>query len=164
MRPGDLSDWTVVSSTNNHRLHRELRRTLPALWRPSPILSSRECVSKNLDVDRCTVIEMPNTNQMLLSDGLVGAVRIDIVKATIGPNSAAACGWSSSPGQVLRIGPVQPFPQFAPPVHKIIFTTNTNECLDCQIREVPVNRWHLPSFTSVVKLLWSSSTAVEDTR
>lgn len=57
-----------------------------------------------------------------------------------------------------------PFLEFAPAVRKVIYTTNTIESLNYQMRKIIKNRGHFPGDTAVVKLLWLSIRNIEDKR
>ncbi len=57
-----------------------------------------------------------------------------------------------------------PFLEFAPAVRKVIYTTNSIESLNYQLRKIIKNRGHFPNDTAVVKLLWLSIRNIEDKR
>lgn len=57
-----------------------------------------------------------------------------------------------------------PFPEFAPALRKVIYTTNSIESLNYQLRKIIKNRGHFPNDTAVVKLLWLSIRNIEDKR
>jgi putative transposase len=57
-----------------------------------------------------------------------------------------------------------PFLQFPPEVRKIIYTTNSIESLNYQLRKIIKNRGHFPNDTAVVKLLWLAIRDIEDKR
>jgi len=57
-----------------------------------------------------------------------------------------------------------PFLEFAPSVRKVIYTTNSIESLNYQLRKIIKNRGHFPNDTAVVKLLWLSIRNIEDKR
>jgi putative transposase len=57
-----------------------------------------------------------------------------------------------------------PFLEFPPPVRKIIYTTNSIESLNYQLRKIIKNRGHFPNDTAVVKLLWLAIRDIEDKR
>jgi putative transposase len=57
-----------------------------------------------------------------------------------------------------------PFLAFAPAVRKVIYTTNSIESLNYQLRKIIKNRGHFPSDDAVIKLLWLAIRDVEDKR
>jgi putative transposase len=57
-----------------------------------------------------------------------------------------------------------PFLAFPPEVRKVIYTTNTIESLNYQLRKIIKNRGHFPSDDAVVKLLWLAIRDIEDKR
>ena len=57
-----------------------------------------------------------------------------------------------------------PFPEFAPALRKVIYTTNSIESLNYQLRKIIKNRGHFPNDTAAVKLLWLSIRNIEDKR
>jgi putative transposase len=57
-----------------------------------------------------------------------------------------------------------PFLEFPPAVRKIIYTTNSIESLNYQLRKIIKNRGHFPNDTAVVKLLWLAIRDIEDKR
>jgi len=57
-----------------------------------------------------------------------------------------------------------PFLEFPPQVRKIIYTTNTIESLNYQLRKIIKNRGHFPSDDAVIKLLWLAIRDIEDKR
>jgi putative transposase len=57
-----------------------------------------------------------------------------------------------------------PFLEFPPPVRKIIYTTNSIESLNYQLRKIIKNRGHFPNDEAVVKLLWLAIRDIEDKR
>ena len=57
-----------------------------------------------------------------------------------------------------------PFLEFPPAVRKIIYTTNSIESLNYQLRKIIKNRGHFPNDDAVVKLLWLAIRDVEDKR
>ena len=57
-----------------------------------------------------------------------------------------------------------PFLEFAPEVRKIIYTTNSIESLNYQLRKIIKNRGHFPSDDAVIKLLWLAIRDIEDKR
>ena len=57
-----------------------------------------------------------------------------------------------------------PFLAFPPMVRRVIYTTNSIESLNYQLRKIIKNRGHFPSDTAVVKLLWLAICNIEDKR
>jgi len=57
-----------------------------------------------------------------------------------------------------------PFLSFPPELRKVIYTTNSIESLNYQLRKVTKNRGHFPSDDAVVKLLWLAICNIEDKR
>ena len=57
-----------------------------------------------------------------------------------------------------------PFLEFPPPLRKIIYTTNSIESLNYQLRKIIKNRGHFPSDDAVIKLLWLAIRDIEDRR
>jgi putative transposase len=57
-----------------------------------------------------------------------------------------------------------PFLEFPPEVRKIIYTTNSSESLNYQLRKIIKNRGHFPNDDAVVKLLWLAICDIEDKR
>lgn len=57
-----------------------------------------------------------------------------------------------------------PFMAFTPPVRKLLYTTNSIESLNYQLRKVTKTRGHFPTDDAVVKLLWLAIINIEDKR
>lgn len=57
-----------------------------------------------------------------------------------------------------------PFLAFGPALRKVIYTTNSIESLNYQLRKVIKNRGHFPNDTAAVKLLWLAIHNIEDKR
>lgn len=57
-----------------------------------------------------------------------------------------------------------PFLAFPPEVRRIIYTTNSIESLNYQMRKIIKNRGHFPNDDAVVKLLWLAIRDIEDKR
>lgn len=57
-----------------------------------------------------------------------------------------------------------PFLGFPPEVRKIIYTTNSIESLNYQLRKIIKNRGHFPGDDAVIKLLWLAIRDIEDKR
>lgn len=57
-----------------------------------------------------------------------------------------------------------PFLAFGPALRKVIYTTNSIESLNYQLRKIIKNRGHFPSDAAAVKLLWLAIRNIEDKR
>jgi transposase-like protein len=57
-----------------------------------------------------------------------------------------------------------PFLAFPPELRRVIYTTNSIESLNFQLRKVTKNRGHFPNDAAVVKLLWLAICNIEDKR
>ena len=57
-----------------------------------------------------------------------------------------------------------PFLEFEPAVRKVIYTTNTIEAFNRQMRKIIKTRGHFPSDDALVKLLWLGIVDIEDKR
>jgi len=57
-----------------------------------------------------------------------------------------------------------PFLAFPPAVRKVIYTTNSIESLNYQLRKIIKNRGHFPNDQAVIKLLWLAIRDIEDKR
>ena len=57
-----------------------------------------------------------------------------------------------------------PFLAFGPALRKVIYTTNSIESLNYQLRKVIKNRGHFPNDTAAIKLLWLAIRNIEDKR
>jgi transposase-like protein len=57
-----------------------------------------------------------------------------------------------------------PFLAFPPELRRVIYTTNSIESLNYQLRKIIKNRGQFPNDTAVIKLLWLSICNVEDKR
>lgn len=57
-----------------------------------------------------------------------------------------------------------PFLAFPPALRRVIYTTNSIESLNYQLRKVSKNRGHFPNDTAAVKLLWLAICNIEDKR
>jgi transposase-like protein len=57
-----------------------------------------------------------------------------------------------------------PFLAFAPPVRRLLYTTNAIESLNYQLRKVTKARGHFPDDDAVVKMLWLAIINIEDKR
>ena len=57
-----------------------------------------------------------------------------------------------------------PFLEFPPALRRVIYTTNSIESLNYQLRKIIKNRGHFPNDDAVVKLLWLAIRDIEDKR
>ena len=57
-----------------------------------------------------------------------------------------------------------PFLAFPPELRRVIYTTNSIESLNYQLRKVSKNRGHFPNDTAALKLLWLAICNIEDKR
>jgi transposase-like protein len=57
-----------------------------------------------------------------------------------------------------------PFLAFPPALRRVIYTTNSIESLNYQLRKITKNRGHFPNDQAVVKLLWLAICNIEDKR
>jgi len=57
-----------------------------------------------------------------------------------------------------------PFLAFAPELRRVIYTTNSIESLNYQLRKVTKNRGHFPNDAAAIKLLWLAICNIEDKR
>jgi transposase-like protein len=57
-----------------------------------------------------------------------------------------------------------PFLAFPPELRRVIYTTNSIESLNYQLRKIIKNRGHFPSDDAVIKLLWLAIRDIEDKR
>ncbi len=57
-----------------------------------------------------------------------------------------------------------PFLAFPPEVRRIIYTTNSIESLNYQLRKIIKNRGRFPNDDAVIKLLWLAIRDIEDKR
>ncbi len=71
---------------------------------------------------------------------------------------AAVATWQSAWQRFI------PFLAFPPEVRKIIYTTNSIESLNYQLRKIIKNRGHFPNDDAVIKLLWLAIRDIEDKR
>jgi len=63
-----------------------------------------------------------------------------------------------------RVGAVRPLPGLGPALRKVIYTTNSIESLNYQMRKIIKNRGHFPNDTAAIKLLWLAIMNIEDKR
>ena len=71
---------------------------------------------------------------------------------------AAVATWQSAWERFI------PFLEFPPELRKIIYTTNSIESLNYQLRKIIKNRGHFPNDDAVIKLLWLAIRDIEDKR
>ena len=57
-----------------------------------------------------------------------------------------------------------PFLAFPPELRRVIYTTNSIESLNFQLRKIIKNRGHFPNDDAVIKLLWLAICNIEDKR
>jgi putative transposase len=81
----------------------------------------------------------------------------------------AASPWGKKYPQAARVreqawDAFTPFLAFSPAVRKLLYTTNTIESLNYQLRKVTKARGHFPGDDAVVKLLWLAIINIEDKR
>jgi transposase-like protein len=81
----------------------------------------------------------------------------------------AASPWGRKYPQAARVWEqaweaFTPFLAFSPPVRKLLYTTNSIESLNYQLRKVTKARGHFPGDDAVVKLLWLAIINIEDKR
>ena len=57
-----------------------------------------------------------------------------------------------------------PFLAFGPAVRRVIYTTNSIESLNYQLRKIIKDRGHFPNDAAAVKLLWLAIMSIEDKR
>jgi putative transposase len=81
----------------------------------------------------------------------------------------AASPWGRKYPQAARVweeawDAFTPFMAFTPAVRKLLYTTNSIESLNYQLRKVTKARGHFPTDDAVVKLLWLAIINIEDKR
>jgi putative transposase len=81
----------------------------------------------------------------------------------------AASNWGRKYPQAVRVwedawDAFTPFLAFTPAVRKLLYTTNSIESLNYQLRKVTKARGHFPTDDAVVKLLWLAIINIEDKR
>ena len=57
-----------------------------------------------------------------------------------------------------------PFLAFGPALRKVIYTTNSIESLNYQLRKIIKNRGHFPNDAAAIKLIWLAIMTIEDKR
>ena len=107
-----------------------------------------------------------------------GAVAGELRKIYTAPTAEAAfdalaafteSAWGRKYPQAARVweqawDDFTPFLAFSPPVRKMLYTTNSIESLNYQLRKVTKARGHFPGDDAVVKLLWLAIINIEDKR
>jgi putative transposase len=84
---------------------------------------------------------------------------LELAETDLGRRHKAAIGvWERAWDRFI------PFLEFPPDLRKVIYTTNTIESLNYQLRKIIKNRGHFPTDDSVVKLLWLAICDIEDKR
>ena len=84
---------------------------------------------------------------------------LELAESPLGQKYPAAIGvWERAWDRFI------PFLAFAPAVRKVLYTTNTIESLNYQLRKIIKNRGHFPSDDAVIKLLWLAIRDIEDKR
>jgi transposase-like protein len=78
-------------------------------------------------------------------------------------------GWGKKYPQAIRVwedawDAFTPFLAFSPPVRRLLYTTNSVENRNYQLRKVTKARGHFPGDDAVVKLLWLAMINIEDKR
>ena len=88
------------------------------------------------------------------------AAELDIFEGSVWGKKypAAVKAWRSAWERFI------PFLEFAPEIRKIIYTTNSIESLNYQLRKIIKNRGHFPNDDAVVKLLWLAIRDIEAKR
>ena len=71
---------------------------------------------------------------------------------------AAVASWNNAWQRFI------PFLAFGPALRKVIYTTNSIESLNFQLRKIIKNRGHFPSDAAAIKLLWLAIRNIEDKR
>jgi transposase-like protein len=128
-------------------------------------------------VQRCVVHLVRNALRPVARRD-AAAVAAELRKIYTAPSEDAAlealAGFAASPlgtryPQAVRVwedawDAFTPFLAFSPPVRKLLYTTNSIESLNYQLRKVTKARGHFPSDDAVVKLLWLAIINIEDKR
>jgi putative transposase len=128
-------------------------------------------------VQRCVVHLVRNALRPVARRD-AGEVAAELRKIYTAPNADAAfdalAGFAASPWgrkypQAARVfedawEDFTPFLAFTPAVRKLLYTTNSIESLNYQLRKVTKARGHFPADDAVVKLLWLAIVNIEDKR
>ncbi len=128
-------------------------------------------------VQRCVVHLIRNAlRPVARRDAAAVAAGLRAIYTAPGEEAAldALAGFAASPlgqkyPQAVRVwedawDAFTPFLAFSPPVRKLLYTTNSIESLNYQLRKVTKARGHFPSDHAVVKLLWLAIINIEDKR
>jgi transposase-like protein len=128
-------------------------------------------------VQRCVVHLIRNSLRPVARRD-AAAVAAELRKIYTAPTAEAAfdalaafteSGWGKKYPQAARVweqawDDFTPFLAFSPPVRKMLYTTNSIESLNYQLRKVTKARGHFPGDDAVVKLLWLAIINIEDKR
>jgi putative transposase len=84
---------------------------------------------------------------------------LELAESELGQrNKAAIATWQAAWERFI------PFLAFPPEVRKVIYTTNSIESLNYQLRKIIKNRGHFPNDDAAIKLLWLAIRDIEDKR
>jgi len=87
------------------------------------------------------------------------AALIEFAGSALGRKYPAAAGvWERAWERFI------PFLEFEPPIRKVIYTTNTIESFNRQMRKIIKTRGHFPSDDALIKLLWLGIVSIEERR
>lgn len=125
-------------------------------------------------VQRCVVHLIRNALRPVARRD-AAAVAAELRKIYTAPTAEAAFDalaespWGQKYPQAARVweqawDDFTPFLAFTPPVRKMLYTTNSIESLNYQLRKVTKARGHFPGDDAVVKLLWLAIINIEDKR
>ena len=128
-------------------------------------------------VQRCVVHLVRNALRPVARRD-AGQVAAELRKVYTAPSAEAAfdalaafteSDWGRKYPQAARVweqawDDFTPFLAFSPPVRKMLYTTNSIESLNYQLRKVTKARGHFPGDDAVVKLLWLAIINIEDKR
>jgi putative transposase len=128
-------------------------------------------------VQRC-VVHMIRNSLRTVARRDAGAVAAELRKVYTAPSAEAALDrlaefsageWGQKYPQAVRVfedawDDFTPFLAFSPGLRKLLYTTNSIESLNYQLRKVTKARGHFPTDDSVVKLLWLAIINIEDKR
>src|SRR5579862_5806578 len=128
-------------------------------------------------VQRCVVHLIRNSLRPVARRD-AAAVAAELRKIYTAPTAEAAfdalaaftgSAWGKKYPQAARVweqawDDFTPFLAFSPPVRKMLYTTNSIESLNYQLRKVTKARGHFPGDDAVVKLLWLAIINIEDKR
>jgi putative transposase len=88
-----------------------------------------------------------------------GAALLEFAGSPLGEKYPAAAGvWERAWDRFV------PFLEFAPPIRKVIYTTNAIESFNRQMRKIIKTRGHFPNDDALVKLLWLGIVDIEERR